>query len=167
MADTPNPTSHLPDPGEGQRGLEGPIGYLLRQAAGAYRLRMERALADLAVTPPQYSVLSMLNAYPGLSNADLARLSLWTPQTVSFIVANLLKVGALERRPHAVHGRIQHLELSEGGKQLLADSQLRVKGVEGDLVSGLGTSDERAIRRWLVQVVTGLGADPTEGTLPG
>ena len=66
----------IPAPGEGKRGEMGYLGYLLRQAAAAYRLKMERALADLDVTPPQFAVLTMLAAYPGHSNADLARVSL-------------------------------------------------------------------------------------------
>jgi DNA-binding MarR family transcriptional regulator len=88
----------IPRTGEGKRGEEGHIGYLLRQAGAANRLRMERALADLGVTPPQFMVLTMLVAYPGLSNADVARLALLTPQTVSVIVANLLRSGAIARR---------------------------------------------------------------------
>ena len=69
------PKLPLPEPGEGKRGEAGYLGYLLRQAAGAYRLRIERALLDIEVTPPQFSVLTMLAAYPGHSNADLARLA--------------------------------------------------------------------------------------------
>ena len=95
----PHLTSELPQPGEGKRGEAGYLGYLLRQAAGAYRLRMERALADIGVTPPQFSVLTMLAAYPGHSNADLARIALLTPQTVSVIISNLERMGAVARRP--------------------------------------------------------------------
>jgi len=58
---------HVPAPGEGKRGEQGYLGYLLRQAHAAVRLTMERTLADLGVTPPQFAVLTMLNAYPGLS----------------------------------------------------------------------------------------------------
>ena len=151
----PNSTSRLPEPGEGKRGEAGYLGYLLRQAAGAYRLRMERALADLEVTPPQFLVLTMLAAYPGHSNADLARIALLTPQTVSVIVANLERMGAVARRPHAIHGRIQHLELSESGRALLAKCRARAHAVERDLIAGLSSSEEQAMRRWLVRVATG------------
>jgi DNA-binding MarR family transcriptional regulator len=153
------PAPYFPPPGQGRRGVDGPIGYILRQASSAYTLRMERALGDLEVTPPRYSVLTMLAAFPGLSNADLARLSLWTPQTVSFIVANLLKAGLLERRPHATHGRIQHLDLSDKGRVVLASCQNRAKEVEEDLLAGLSPKDERVVRRWLVQVVQGVDLD--------
>ena len=126
----PSGTSRIPRPGEGKRGEEGYLGYLLRQAAGAYRHRMERALADLEVTPPQFAVMTMLKAYPGQSSADLARLALLTPQTVSVIVANLERAGSIVRRPHSVHGRILTIELSEGGKDLLERCRMRVLSLE-------------------------------------
>lgn len=142
----------VPAVGEDKRGQQGHIGYLLRQAGAAHRLRMERALADLAVTLPQFSVLTMLAAYPGASGADLARLSLLTPQTMSVIVSNLERDGAVSRRPHAVHGRIQHIEVTEAGRQLLAKCRTQVKPVEELLLAGTSRDDEQIIRRWLVQV---------------
>ena len=41
----------VPEAGEGKRGEEGYLAYLLRQGAAAVRLRLERALADLGVRP--------------------------------------------------------------------------------------------------------------------
>ncbi len=92
----------------------------------------------------------MLTAYPGASGADLARLSLLTPQTMSVIVANLERIGAVSRRPHAVHGRIQHIEVTKGGRRLLAKCRRRVKAVEEELLAGVSQADGRVIRRWLV-----------------
>ncbi|MDX8511906.1 MarR family winged helix-turn-helix transcriptional regulator [Mesorhizobium captivum] len=144
----------IPAPGEGKRGKEGYLGYLLRQAAGAYRLRVERALDDFGVTQAQFATLTMLSAYPGISNADLARLAVLTPQTVSLIVGNLEKAGSLVRRPHAVHGRIQHLDLSDSGRALLKRCRERVQKLERELTAGLSANEERAVRRWLVGVAT-------------
>lgn len=146
--------SAIPAPGEGKRGEDGYLGYLLRQAAAAYRLRMERALAEFGVTQPQFATLTMLSAYPGISNADLARLAMLTPQTVSVIVGNLEKAGSILRRPHAIHGRIVHLEISDSGRDLLGRCRERVRKLEEELVSGLPARDERAVRSWLVGVAT-------------
>ncbi|OBQ73699.1 MarR family winged helix-turn-helix transcriptional regulator [Mesorhizobium erdmanii] len=150
----PNQHSSIPAPGEGKRGEEGYLGYLLRQAAGAHRLRMDRALGDLGVTQPQFVTLTMLAAYPGLSNADLARLALLTPQTLSVIVANLERAGSLMRKPHAVHGRIQHIDLSDSGRALLKKCRERVQAIEAELTEGLSAAEERAVRRWLVGIAT-------------
>lgn len=152
--------SSLPAPGEGKRGEEGHLGYLLRQASVAWRTRMERALADLEITQAQFAVLTMVAAYPDLSNADLARLSLLTPQTVSVIVANLRRRGALASRPHAAHGRIRHLSLTPEGEVALATAKRRVGALEDDLVRDLPADDERAIRRWLVATAIGHPSAP-------
>src|ERR1700731_756553 len=68
-------------------------------------LTPEQALADLGITPPQFAVLTVLRAYPGLSGADLARVALLTPQTVGVIIGNLERDGAIRKTPHPVHGR--------------------------------------------------------------
>jgi DNA-binding MarR family transcriptional regulator len=145
-------------PGFGKRGEEGHLAYLLRQAGVAFRLRMDQALADLGVTPPQFSVLVMADAYPGLSNADAARLSLLTPQTVSVIVGNLKRRGLVISRPHAVHGRIQHLDLSEQGKAILARCKERVTGLEAQMAAILSPDEDRIVRRWLVAIARGMDA---------
>ncbi|MGT2464341.1 MarR family winged helix-turn-helix transcriptional regulator [Mesorhizobium atlanticum] len=144
----------IPSAGEGKRGEPGYLGYLLRQAAGAYRLKVERALDEYGVTQAQFAALTMISAYPGLSNADLARLAVLTPQTVSVIVGNLEKAGSLVRRPHAVHGRIQHLDLTDSGRGLLKKCRERVYRLEGELTASLSAEEERVVRRWLVAVAT-------------
>ena len=142
----------IPAVGEGKRGEQGHIGYLLRQAGNAHRIRMERALAEQDVTLPQFLVLTMLAAYPGAAGADLARLTLLTPQTVSVIVANLERAAYVERRPHAVHGRIQLIDISDAGRELLAKCRSKVKSVEDELLAGVPPDEEAIVRRWLVKV---------------
>ncbi|SDP66154.1 DNA-binding transcriptional regulator, MarR family [Ralstonia sp. 25mfcol4.1] len=142
----------IPAPGEGKRGESGYLAYLLRQASAANRLRMERALADLGVTLPQFFVLTMLGAYPGISGADVARLAMLTPQTVSVIMGNLDKMGAIVRQPHPVHGRIQTVALSEAGRALLAQCKVRATEVDQQLRAGLTPDEEAVVRRWLVSL---------------
>lgn len=145
-----------PTPGEGKRGEAGHLGYLLRQAAAAQRLRMERALADLPVTAPQFALLTMLDAYPGSSNAELARLTLLTPQTISPMVTSLERSGLLARTPHAVHGRIQQLSLSPAGAELLAQAKARVALLEQALAAPLDETELRLVKRWLASLASGM-----------
>jgi DNA-binding MarR family transcriptional regulator len=142
----------VPLPGEGKRGLEGYLGYLLRQAAGVYRYRVDRALNELNVTQPQFAVLTMLAAYPGSSNAELARVALLTPQTVNVIIANLQKAGAIERRRHKIHGRILQIDLTAHGRDMLKQARTRVHALERELSRGLSQAEERIVRRWLAEV---------------
>ena len=151
--------ARVPAPGEGKRGEQGYLGYLLRQAHAAVRLTMERTLADLGVTSPQFAVLTMLNAYPGLSGADVARLTFLTPQTVGVIIRNLERDGAIVMTPHPVHGRIQQWTLTSRGATLLKACRERVIELEKRLARGLDMKAETAIRRWLTGIATELQGD--------
>jgi DNA-binding MarR family transcriptional regulator len=154
-----NDLVQVPAAGEGKRGEQGYLGYLLRQAHAAVRLKMERTLADLGVTSPQFAVLTMLNAYPGLSGADVARLTFLTPQTVGVIIRNLERDGAIVMTPHPVHGRIQQWTLTQRGTTLLQSCRERVIQLEKRLANGLDAKAEASIRRWLANVATELQED--------
>src|SRR5207253_7911103 len=138
-----------PPPGQGKRGEQGYLAYLLRQAQAATRLSMERALASLGVTPPQFAVLTMLKAYAGLSGADLARVALLTPQTVGVIIRNLERAGSIRKTAHPVHGRVLMWTLTDGGMALLGKCRRRVSAVERRLTEGLTAKTEVTVRRWL------------------
>jgi DNA-binding MarR family transcriptional regulator len=145
-----------PPPGHGKRGEKGHIAYLLRQAQAATRLTLERALADLGITPPQFAVLTMLRAYPGLSGADLARVALLTPQTVGVIIRNLERGGAIRKTPHPVHGRVLQWTLTRRGGTLLDKCRRRAVALERRLVVGLGAKSQVTIRRWLSKIAADL-----------
>jgi DNA-binding MarR family transcriptional regulator len=145
-----------PPPGEGKRGEQGHLAYLLRQAQAATRLTMERALAELGITTPQFVLLTMLKAYPGLSGADLARVALLTAQTVGVIIRNLERDGAIRKAAHPVHGRVLQWTLTRRGTTLLEKCRRHAHALERRLSAGLGTAAERAVRRWLSRIATDL-----------
>jgi DNA-binding MarR family transcriptional regulator len=148
----PAPNSLPPPPGRGKRGEAGYFGYLLRQAAAASRLTLERALTALGATPPQFLVLTMLKAYPGLSGADIARVAVLTPQTVGVIIRNLERDGAIRKTPHPVHGRVLQWTLTRRGLTLLAKCRRHAMALERRLAAGLSRNEEGAVRRWLSDI---------------
>ncbi len=156
------PAATPPRPGEGKRGVDGHLAYLLRQANASVRLTLERSLAELDVTLPQFLVLTMLKAYPGLSGADLARVALLTPQTVGLITRNLERLDAIAKQPHPTHGRVLQFTLTPKGSGLLAACRKRADSTEGRLAVGLAPGEEAVVRRWLVGLVTALGTDAAE-----
>ena len=147
---------HPPRPGEGKRGEHGYFGYLLRQAAAASRLTLERALAELGATPPQFVVLTMLKAYPGLSGADLARVALLTPQTVGVIIRNLERDGAIKKTPHPVRGRVLQWTLTKRGLILLEKCRRHASALERRLGTGLSRQGQATVRRWLAKIAAEL-----------
>lgn len=142
----------LPEPDEEINAEEARIGYLLRQANTAHRMKVEQILAKQKITLPQFSVLTFCGMYPGLSNADLARLTGLTPQTVCVIVANLERKALITRHAHEIHGRIQHIELTEEGQNVLDKCNKPVIAYQNKLTAGLSPKEEKIIRHWLVRV---------------
>jgi DNA-binding MarR family transcriptional regulator len=148
-----------PATGQGKRGEQGYLAYLLRQAQAATRLSMERSLVSLDVTPPQFVVLTMLRAYPGLSGADLARVALLTPQTVGVIIRNLERDRAIAKTPHPVHGRALQWTLTRRGRRLLENCRLHALALERRLAAGLNAKSQAIVRRWLSKIATDLQED--------
>lgn len=151
MSRVPAPTT-VPAVGEGKRGETGHLGYLLRQAAHVYRRRMDRALSSVGLTYPQFLVLTMICAYPGCSNADIARLAMLTPQTVHAIINGLQHKRLIVRHPDRAHGRILNIELADSGRKLLERARERATELEIDVDKALDDTESIAVRRWLVAV---------------
>jgi DNA-binding MarR family transcriptional regulator len=144
--------------GTGFRGPAGRIGYLLRQAQQAFRAAAQAELAALGLTLPQYSVLSVAGAEPGLSGAELARDSMLTPQTTNEIIALLMKAKLLERRPDARDRRVRRLIVTEAGQELLARARPAVHAVERRMTASLSDADLALLRGWLTDCARNLAA---------
>src|SRR6476659_5194871 len=126
-----------PQIGEGYRGTEGHIGYLLRQAWNAFHGEMESALREHGLTGAQFAVLSVLARDPGLSGADLARACNTTPQAINGVLATVERAELGERRAHPTHGRILQASLTRAGEQRLAAAAPAVRAVEARIAEDL------------------------------
>lgn len=142
----------VPAAGEGKRGTEGHIAYLLRQAHGSVRFALDAELAAAGLTSPQFLVLNLLDAYPGASGADLARIAHLTPQTINLIVRKLERAELIGRSSHATHGRVLSMELTTSGKTRLRQCKRLADQIERRLLALLDTDAERKVRRWLSEV---------------
>jgi DNA-binding MarR family transcriptional regulator len=132
--------------------MDSRIDDLLRRAAAAHRIAMERELAPLELTPAQFAVLQVVADAPGVSSAEVARIERLTPPTMSVIVGNLERKGAVMRRPHAKNGRIQCLEPTEIGLELMRNGRARVQAQKVRLVASMPTEAAAAIDTWLRRV---------------
>lgn len=113
------------------------LGYALKRAQHALRMRTDEALRPLALTAPQYAVLSAIELDPGISSAALARAAFVTPQTMQGIVANLERNGLLRRKADPNHGRILRGELTTSGRKVLRQAHARVTEIEEVIITTL------------------------------
>ena len=91
----------------------------------------------------QYTTLSVLDRRSGLSNAQLARRALVSPQSMNEVLVILEQRGLVRRRAHPEHGRILQARLTAKGRRLLAACDDEVHEVEARMVSELSSGDRR------------------------
>ena len=143
-----------PKPGERYRGTEGHLGFLLRQAQHTFATAMEQALREHELTSPQFGVLSVLVADPGLSAADLARAAMVTPQAINLLVASLERDGLIRKKTHPRHGRVLQLFPTDAGVRRVRDAYPAVIELEDRIAEGIPPRQLATIKRWLVAVAT-------------
>jgi DNA-binding MarR family transcriptional regulator len=93
-------------------GREDEAGPRLIYAIGRYdtalRTELKRRLAALDLTLAEFTTLSVLRARSGLSNAQLARRSLVTPQAMNQVLASLEDKGLVRRQSSPGHDSQGH-----------------------------------------------------------
>jgi DNA-binding MarR family transcriptional regulator len=145
------PRMGVPLIGERYRGVEGHIGYLLRQASHTFRSAMDATLLPHGLNSSQYAVLSVLARDPGSSGADLARACNTTPQAMNGVLATLAREGLIERHPHPTHGRIRQVSLSDEGERRLEAAQPDVRELEAAIERDLTKEEIATVKAWLVE----------------
>ena len=152
--------------GEGYRGEDGPIGYLLRQTIHAFNTAMENGLREHGLTSPQFGALFVLQAEPGLSAADVARAMGTTPQAANVLVAGMEEDGLAHREPHPTHGRILEIYPTDEGLRRFKAARPFIRRLETQMCEGFSTTQVATVKRWLVDSARGLSATTTRARLP-
>lgn len=137
--------------GDGFRGADGRLGYLLRQAHQAMRTAIEQEMREIGITAPQFSLLSVVRHEPGLTGTELAEDSMLTQQTTSEIVRGLERSGFIERRPDPSDRRARRIHLTPAGRAVLNEADARVARLEAESVAHLGETERREVASWLVE----------------
>jgi DNA-binding MarR family transcriptional regulator len=121
--------------------------YLVARLDRLVRSQLSEVLEPFDLSVPQYTLLSVLEHRPGLSNAQLARRSYITAQAMHQVVNGLEERGLIARRVSPDHGRIQLTELTDEGLALLKSCDEEVTHLEERIFGGLGEKGEERLRR--------------------
>lgn len=127
--------------------------YLIKRAETASRTGLETFLHDLAVTPGQYTALSLLAAQRNQSSADMARKAGVTPQSMSETISGLERKGLIIRAENPEHRRILNITLTEAGQALLARCDEQTDALEQRLLEGLSAGQLNALRDALQAII--------------
>jgi DNA-binding MarR family transcriptional regulator len=127
--------------------------YLVARLDRLVRSQLTDVLEPFDLSVPQYTLLSVLQHRPGLSNAQLARRSYITAQAMHQVVNGLEERGLIVRRVSPDHGRIQLTELTDDGLAILKACDEEVTRLEGRIFGGLGEKGEERLRELLQSAI--------------
>ncbi len=134
--------------------------YLVARLDRLVRSQLADVLEPFDLSVPQYTLLSVIEHRPGLSNAQLARRSYITAQAMHQVVNGLEERGLIARRVSPDHGRIQLTELTDEGVAILKACDEEVTRLEERIFGSLGEEGEGRLRE-LVEAA--INFDSTEG----
>jgi DNA-binding MarR family transcriptional regulator len=137
------------------------ISYVIARLERAVRHGINQRLKPHGLTTLQYTTLSVLNTLggrAGLSNAQLARRSYMTPQSMNEVIEALERKGLIVRNPHPSHRRVYPAMLTPAGRTVLAKCDVAVDELESQMLAGLTPSKVVALRSSIVSAVRALGA---------
>ena len=113
------------------------LGYRLKRAASALRTAMDEALRAHDLTVPQYSTLELLDQQPGLSNAELARGTFVTRQSMNVVLRGLQEHGLVHRPAVSDHGRALPTHLTDEGQRRLAGARDAVYAIDDRIAASV------------------------------
>ena len=125
--------------------LDGHLGYFVRRAQVSIFQDFIRRLSSIEISPAQFSVLVVISANSGLSQAQLA-------QTLDIERARLVRMlhrlerrGLTRRLPSQADGRRHALRLTRDGQKILARAKALAAQHEAGLKSKLGAEPYRLL----------------------
>jgi DNA-binding MarR family transcriptional regulator len=134
------------------------ISYVVGRLDRALRREIAALVAPHGLTVPQYTALSILRDRAGLSNAQLARRSYVTPQSMNEVIASLERDGLVARSPAANHGRVLEMTLTDAGRDVLARCDAAVNEMENRMLADLDAEERVQLLTALKDCVHQLGA---------
>ena len=130
--------------------------HLLRRLFMALRVQAGEALDPLGYTLPQFGILMMLKRKPGLSNAELARMTFVTPQAMGEVLSGLERSKLIRRKPHEKNARILLAELTAAGEKALAASKEVLDRLNDRMFSRLSPENKKQLGALLELCLIGL-----------
>jgi DNA-binding MarR family transcriptional regulator len=125
--------------------MEPRLSYVIGRLERLLRRRLAAAVAPAGLTLPAYTALSVLRFQDGLSNAQLARRSLVTPQSMSEVLTLLVDQGYVRRRAEPGHGRVIRTELTRAGSRALERCDRAVDAVEREMLADFDTDESAGL----------------------
>jgi DNA-binding MarR family transcriptional regulator len=145
------PTRDVPSPDDF-------LGYTVVRLAHLLERRMDAGLAPLGLNARQFSVLVWLARTPEINGQRLAQLVLITPQSMSDLLASMVRAGWVKRAAVPAKGRALPVSLTRSGRDLLGRAFAVVQEQEASLRSVLKAGEAKETNERLLKMLANLSS---------
>jgi DNA-binding MarR family transcriptional regulator len=114
---------------------------------------------DLAITPSQLAVLSVVKEVQGIDQMEVSRLAGVDRFTTALVVSNLIKRGLMLRDQRTGDRRCYGLRISPSGRRLLNRAQRNTARARARLISPFTAPEQRSLTHLLQRLVITLKDD--------
>jgi MarR family transcriptional regulator, temperature-dependent positive regulator of motility len=132
---------------------------VIQQEHGALWTRRLAATPAPELTKPQYAVLRVVRACPGIDQVSAGHLAATDTATIAALLDKLERRGLLWREVNPGDRRRRQLHLTAWGKNVLAATEQVISALNEELLSRL-TPREQAQLGTLLRKLTTSGTDP-------
>lgn len=102
---------------------------------------------------PSHSAVFAQISREGSRLTDLAKGANMTPQSMGELIAELVELGYVERRPDPTDGRAKLIVLTERGNACIDAGQSTIEGLEQRITDVLGPRGHRQLRTLLAKLL--------------
>ncbi len=139
---------------------------LLDHLARRMRLRSEGVLAPLDLRPRHLVTLTIVRDHGEVTQAALAELLALDSTNVVGVLNELEKQGLIERRRLPADRRRHVVDLTEAGRERLAEAEFALAAAEDDVLAALAPEQRVELATLLHQAAEGLGDGCRAGVAP-
>jgi Transcriptional regulators len=132
---------------------KGPIGRLVKTGYITLRREVEELLRPLGLTHTQWSALSIIRNYPGISPSQLEPILMIERPSVTSLLNGLASKKLIIRKDHPKDGRYKLIYLTDEGMKLAEKTQHITTAVEARVKDGMTPDEFEMLKKLLVKMV--------------
>ncbi len=117
---------------------------------------IERKVSSTQVYRGQHQVLMHIAHHPEASQAEIAERMEISPSALAVSLKKLEKGGYIRRSSDVTDERKKHMEITETGSKVVAESHVMFREIENQMFEGLSNEEMEVIYKYLNQMVENL-----------
>ena len=135
------------------------IGFLLTQLGSLAAENFAAKTRELGITPPEAGVMRILGRQGGMNQRELAEKLGVAQSRVVALVDSLESAGLIVRERSQIDRRSQVLQVTDSGREVLANLRIAAEAQEAELAEGLSASDRDQLYELLLKLGDARGLD--------